>query len=116
MADKIQPVNVGAGAGVAIEAIRRNSDDESGELVFHQLGQDWTDERYRTDYPASLDARRFSTRFFDGHNRAMFDRQGSRHDTDIAARERRWNALRLLYPGYIIPVGPFNMPFVRHVH
>lgn len=40
MADEIQPVNVGTGAGVPTKAERRNGDDEDGELVSHLGCQD----------------------------------------------------------------------------
>lgn len=39
MADEIQPVNVGSGAGDAAEMMRRNDDDEGGEFVSHPVGQ-----------------------------------------------------------------------------
>lgn len=52
----------------------------------------------------------------DGRNKAMFDSQSCRRGTDVGARKRRWNALKLLLLGYISPVGPFYMPFVSHDH
>lgn len=44
----------------------------------------------------------------------MFDRRGSKRDTDIGALERRWIALILWCSGYVGPVGLFDMPLLRH--
>lgn len=114
MADGIQPVNVGTGAGVATEVGRRTCDDEEGEFVEHAVSQDWTVARFMTDYPVFVDARRFNKTFPDGRNKVMFDHRLFRRDTDIGARERRCHAFKNWRPGYISPVGPLDMPSVRN--
>lgn len=40
--DKIRPVNVCAGAYIALEAVKDSDDGDRGESVLHLAGQDWT--------------------------------------------------------------------------
>lgn len=89
MTDDIQPVYVGTGVGIATEAVKRSADDKIGAFVLHPVGQHWIVVWNETDYRAILDARCLSAMFSDKRNKAMFDRRGSRQDTDIGAWERR---------------------------
>lgn len=114
MANEIQPVNMRSGAGVAAEAMKRSGGDEGGEFVLYPVGLDQTVARHKADHPISLEARHFSAIITDRCNKAMFDRRNSKCDMDIGACKKRRNALQIRRPGYISPVGPFNMTFVLH--
>lgn len=70
----------------------------------------------KTDYHTSSDAMRFSVVLTDWRNKEMFDQRGTRRDTDIGARERRWNAIKSRCSGYISQIGSFDIPFMRHHH
>lgn len=78
--------------------------------------QSLTVGQIKTDYLASLDARRISAMFTDGRNRTMFDRNGARSDIDIGAWWRRWTLLTSRCSEYFSLIGLFDMPFVRHAN
>lgn len=52
-------VTMGAEADVTTDAAVSNGEDEGGKLGLHSRCQDWMVAQYETDYPTSLDARRF---------------------------------------------------------
>lgn len=52
--------------------------------------------------------------FCNGSNKAIFDRRGSRRDTEIGVPKRCRNGLKHWCPGCISPDYPSDMPFVRH--
>lgn len=70
-------------------AAKCNSDNGLGASVLHSCCPSLTVGLYKADYPASLDARCFRAILSDLRNRTMFDRRGSRRDTDIDAWEWR---------------------------
>lgn len=82
MADKIQPVGVKTKAVVVAET-RMRTVGNGDELVPNPVGNDWTAPWYNVDDPTSLDARSFSETFYDGRNKATFERRGSRFETCI---------------------------------
>lgn len=109
-------MTAGAGANVATDAVFCNDNEESAELNLHLGCRGWTLAQYKTDYLTSLDARRFNAMFSDGRNKEMFERRDTRRYTNMGTWERRWNAMKSCCLGYISPIGPFDMPFVRHEH
>lgn len=44
----------------------------------------------------------------------MLDRLGVRRDPDIGAWNRRWSSAGQWPANIMIPIGRFDMPFVRH--
>lgn len=97
--DEIQSVTVGFETNVATDAGMRNDNDDSRKLTVHWGCQSWTVYQFKADYRIAFDAIRLSAMFFDGRNKRMFDRWGTRRDTDMDAREQLRNVVKSWCPG-----------------
>lgn len=75
----------------------------------------WSVSEYFTRHGRTLDALRLARMFPDGQSRAMVDRRGVWHNTNIGVWEQRWSLMRSWCAGTISPAGPFEMTFVHHV-
>lgn len=116
MGDGIQPVIAGSGSDVATNTEVRNDNDDGGECALDPRYQNGTVDQYNAHYPTAFDAMCSSSNFSDERNMVMFNRRDTRRDTGMGASGRRQNAIKLWYARYLILIGPFCMPSVRHYH
>lgn len=114
--DNVAPTsesNLSLNTGVAApqESVKISEDPPVSATVLRSEAVDQTVADHKSQYADYFDARRLNS-WFNGRNAVMYNRCGVKHDTDTGGWNLRWDLMQTCCPGYLDPIGFFDMPLV----